>query len=68
MQKNWYIVYTKSKCEKKVSALFSKRKIENYCPLNCKQTITFRKHKTFYEPLFDAYVFVCISAGSNTDC
>ena len=34
MKKNWYAVYTKSRCEKKVSASLTKKKIENYCPLN----------------------------------
>ena len=58
MQKNWYMVYTKPKCEKKVAILFAKRKIENFCPLNCKQIKHFRKNKFLYEPLFTSYVFV----------
>ena len=31
MKKNWYAVYTKAQCEKKVAALLTKKKIENYC-------------------------------------
>lgn len=58
MQKNWYIVYTKTKCEKKVSNLLTKKKVENFCPLNCKQILQFRKSKFIYEPLFNSYVFV----------
>jgi transcription antitermination factor NusG len=58
MQKNWYIVYTKPKSEKKVAALLTKRKIENFCPLNCKSIVQFRKSKLVYEPLFSSYVFV----------
>lgn len=57
MQKNWYVIYTKPKCEKKVAALLSRRKIENFCPLNCKQIRHSRKSKLLYEPLFDSYVF-----------
>lgn len=61
MQKNWYIVYTKAKTERKVATLLTKRKIENFCPLNCKQIKSSRKNKILYEPLFDSYVFVNIS-------
>lgn len=57
MQKNWYIIYTKPKCEKKVAATFSKRKIENFFPLNCREVKSLRKRKFLYEPLFDSYVF-----------
>lgn len=58
MQKNWYAVYTKPQNEKKVAALFTKKKIENYCPLSCVETLSFRKHKLVFEPLFKSYVFV----------
>ena len=58
MQKNWYAVYTKPQCEKKVAALFNKKKIENFCPLSCVETQNFRKHKLIFEPLFKSYVFV----------
>ncbi|KAA9039498.1 hypothetical protein FW778_11815 [Ginsengibacter hankyongi] len=34
MQKNWYAVYTKPHCEKKVSLLLVKRGIENFYPVN----------------------------------
>jgi transcription antitermination factor NusG len=60
--KKWYAVYTKPNHEKKVSALLSKKKIENYCPLN---KIVFNlkeeKKKPDFEPLFPNYVFVHIS-------
>ncbi len=61
MQKNWYIVYTKPKNEKKVTILLSKRKIETYCPLNCLKIQAFRRRKNFEEPLFTSYVFVNIT-------
>ena len=57
---NWYIIYTKPKSEKKVSVLLTKRKIKNFVPLNCKQTMRSRKNKMHYEPLFSSYVFVKI--------
>lgn len=58
MKKNWYAVYTKARCEKKVSALLSKKKIENYCPLNRIVAQSADKKKGTLEPLFPGYVFV----------
>jgi transcription antitermination factor NusG len=60
MQKSWYIVYTKAKCEKKVAILLTKRKIENFCPFASKQINHLRKNKMIQEPLFSSYVFVNI--------
>lgn len=57
MQKEWYLIYTKPKCEKKVASLLTKRKIENFYPINCRQIKDYRKNKVVYEPLFDSYVF-----------
>lgn len=61
MQKNWYIIYTKPKCEKKVAATFSKKKIENFLPVNCKQGNSIWKSKLVYEPLFNSYIFANIA-------
>lgn len=58
MQKNWYLVYTKPKCEKKVASILTKRKIENFCPQNRKQIKQLRRSKMVDEPLFSSYVFV----------
>ena len=58
MQKNWYLVYTKPKCEKKVAALLTKRKIESFCPQNRTQVKQIRKSKLVDQPLFSSYVFV----------
>jgi transcription antitermination factor NusG len=60
MQKNWYAVYTKPRSEKKVSLLFSKKRIENFCPLNSIKMKSFRRNKILQEPLFKSYVFVKI--------
>lgn len=61
MQKKWYAVYTKPHCEKKVTTLFTKSKIENFCPLNRKKIKSFRRSKILQEPLFKSYVFVYIT-------
>jgi len=58
MQKNWYAVYTKPHCEKKVSHLLTKKKIENFCPQNNKKSQFLWRSKFLQEPLFKSYVFV----------
>ena len=57
MQKHWYIIYTKPKCEKKVAALLTKKKIEAFCPINRKRIRQFQRSKVTYEALFNSYVF-----------
>jgi transcription antitermination factor NusG len=61
MQKNWYILYTKPKCEKKVASLLTKRKTENFCPLNHIKLESLRRDKFLQEPLFKSYIFVKIA-------
>jgi transcription antitermination factor NusG len=61
MQKNWYIIYTRPKCEKRVAAILSKKKIENFLPASYRQVNSLRKSKLLYEPLFNSYVFINIS-------
>jgi transcription antitermination factor NusG len=61
MQKNWYIIYTKPKWERKVTAKLKKRKIENFLPLHYKQITSFRRTKTQEEPLFQSYVFANVT-------
>ncbi|HUZ57160.1 MAG TPA: transcription termination/antitermination NusG family protein [Hanamia sp.] len=58
MQQNWYAVYTKPRCEKEVSFSLSKRRIENFCPLNYKKSQSLFRRKILNEPLFKSYVFV----------
>ncbi|MBC7888292.1 MAG: UpxY family transcription antiterminator [Ferruginibacter sp.] len=55
--KKWYALYTKPGTEKKVANLFSRRNIENYCPLT--RQCNGRKREVM-EPLFSSYVFVQI--------
>jgi transcription antitermination factor NusG len=58
MKKNWYAVYTKLRCEKKVATLLQKKKIENYCPLNRVVNPWADRKKLVFEPLFKSFVFV----------
>ncbi|MBS1741493.1 MAG: UpxY family transcription antiterminator [Bacteroidetes bacterium] len=66
MKKNWYAVYTKSRCEKRVSALLTKKKVENYCPLNRLTGSSTDRKKAVLEPLFPSYVFVHITEMEMT--
>ena len=58
MQKNWYVVYTRTQCEKKVAALLTKKKIENFIPQVCLEAQNSRRNKVTLKPLFKSYVFV----------
>lgn len=57
-EKKWYVVYTKPRWEKKVSDLLTKKKIDNYCPLNKVVRQWADRKKMILEPLFTSYVFV----------
>lgn len=59
-EKKWYVVYTKSRCEKKVADLLTRKGIENYCPLNRVQKQWSDRKKIILAPLFTSYVFVRI--------
>jgi transcription antitermination factor NusG len=62
MKKSWYAVYTKPQCEKKAASLLTKKRIENFFPLNsCLQKNGGNRKKVIYEPLFPSFVFVFIS-------
>lgn len=57
----WFVVYTKSRAEKKVSEILTRKKIENYLPLNRVNKKYKIKSKISDEPLFKSYVFVFIN-------
>ncbi len=56
--KNWYAVYTRPRCEKKVAEQLSRKKIECYCPINKVVRQWSDRKKVVFEPLFATYVFV----------
>lgn len=58
MQKNWYAVYTRPQSEKKVAALFIKKKMETFIPMVYVKTKTFMRNKFIFEPLLKSVVFV----------
>ena len=60
MEKNkqWSVIYTRPGCEKKLTALLEKKRIEAYCPLNRIQRQWMERKRVITEPLFSSYVFV----------
>jgi transcription antitermination factor NusG len=59
--KNWYVVYTVPRWEKKVALLLTDRGIDHYCPLNKVNRQWSDRRKTVIEPLFKGYVFVHVT-------
>jgi transcription antitermination factor NusG len=61
----WYALYTRPRWEKKVAESLTRKKIENYCPLNKVLHQWSDRKKIVLEPLFTSYVFVYISAAEQ---
>jgi transcription antitermination factor NusG len=61
MQRNWYIICTKEKREKKVTAALAKKGIESYCPFTKKEIKNENITRTEYAPVFNSYIFAFIS-------
>ena len=57
MEKKWYTLYTKPRAEKKVCENLTRKKIENYLPLN-RIVGDWSTKKIIDEPLFASYIFV----------
>ncbi|MBS1602948.1 MAG: UpxY family transcription antiterminator [Bacteroidetes bacterium] len=58
--KNWYVLYTKPRWEKKVAKQLENKRIEHYCPLNRVVRQWSDRKKIVLEPLFSSYVFIRI--------
>ena len=65
-EKKWYVVYTKPRWEKKIHALLTERRLENYCPLNKVSKKWSDRMKVVEEPLFKSYVFVKVTEEEQT--
>jgi transcription antitermination factor NusG len=64
-KKNWYVVYTKPRWEKKVYALLTGQRFEAYCPLNKVRKKWSDRVKWVEDPLFKSYVFVRVSESEH---
>jgi transcription antitermination factor NusG len=58
MQRNWYVICTQQKQEKKVAAMLTKKGIENFCPFTITEVKNVSRSSREYGPLFKSYVFV----------
>jgi len=65
-EKKWFALYTRARWERKVSEILTRKKIENYCPINKVVRQWSDRKKIVYEPLFTSYVFVRISESDVT--
>ena len=57
---NWYVLYTKSRCEKAVAEKLALTGVEVYCPLLKKKKLWSDRWKWVEEPLFRSYCFVYV--------
>ncbi len=55
---NWYAVYTRPGCEKKVVEILTRKNIKSYCPLVKSLRKLNDNRKALMEPLFPTYVYV----------
>lgn len=66
-RKNWYVIYTRPRWEKKVFMLLTDKNIEAYCPVNKVRRKWSDRMKWIEEPLFKSYVFVKVAAEDQTE-
>lgn len=66
MNKNWYAVYTKPQCEKKVVAQLFKKRIDSFAPVNVRYSGNGNRRKLVTEQLFPSFVFVYITDAEIT--
>lgn len=63
----WFILFTKPGCERKVVKMLSKKKIENYYPINRIVQKRGDKKKTTVEPLFPSFVFAKVKEPQHEE-
>ena len=60
--KNWRVVYTRSKWEKKVDQLLQEKGIQSFCPTIKKERQWADRKKMVEFPLFNSYLFVKVNS------
>ncbi|MDQ6762086.1 MAG: UpxY family transcription antiterminator [Bacteroidota bacterium] len=66
-EKNWYVVYTRPRWEKKIAEKLLAAGIEHYCPLNKVSRQWSDRKKIVIEPVFKGYVFVRLEDKKKWD-
>lgn len=64
--KQWHVIYTKSKWEKKVDQLLNDKGFESWCPVQKQERHWSDRKKIIEVPLFRSYVFVKASKEDYT--
>src|SRR5215217_505817 len=59
--RNWFVIYTRPRWEKKVDRLLQMQDIKSYCPLRKQKHQWADRMKDVEVPLFSSYVFVYIN-------
>jgi len=59
--RNWFVIYTRARWEKKVDQLLKNQGINSYCPMRTVENQWADRKKMVELPLFSSYVFVNIS-------
>lgn len=57
-ENHWFVLYTKSRCEKKVANGLMQKGLEVYCPMRKTKRKWSDRYKWVEEPLFKSYCFV----------
>lgn len=65
MGKQWMIVYTKPRCEKKVATLLTRIGVENYCPVKRELKQWSDRRKYVDEVIIKSYVFVHVEESER---
>jgi transcription antitermination factor NusG len=59
--RKWFAVHTKPRFEKRLTEILTRKKIENYCPINKVSRQWSDRTKLVSEPLFPYFVFIKVS-------
>jgi len=65
LKKQWFVLYTRPGCEKKIAELLEKKNVETYCPLSKRQKQWTDRKKIALQPLFSSYVFAFATAQDH---
>ena len=63
-EKKWFAVYTKPHYEERVTEILTRKKIENYCPINKVLRQWSDRKRLVNEPLFNDFVFLKVEESN----
>lgn len=66
-EKDWFVIYTRARTEKKSAVSLEKMGVEVYCPLRKTRRKWSDRWKWVEEPLFTSYLFIRIAESQRHD-